>query len=213
MTRHLHRRIRTLAGWGLGLILGAMGGYWIHDYRAVTIRSSGSMTVWGLDDFVRPRSFSPVEATRAELEGLAQLYRAETRTRLLNADASPVSAAARRTEAIARLESGLRAFRDTPGEPVVVQDLLLLLKKSGDHGRWLDVYLDFVYRCPTEELIGLFASDALEVAGGAGRTAEVTAALRHVMEIPLEFPGKHRLQAPVATVSLPVSREVEPSLL
>ncbi|MBN8247644.1 MAG: hypothetical protein J0L84_09395 [Verrucomicrobia bacterium] len=213
MKHAVSRRLRTVAGWVLALVVGGMAGYWVRDYRTLTAKASGSMTAWGLDDFVRPRSFSPVEASRAELEGLAQLYRAEARTRLLKAEAGVLPAMARRSETIADLERGWEAFRDTSGEAVLVQDLLLLLKKSGDHSRWLGVYLDVAYRRPTEELIGLFADDALEIAGASGRLPEVTAALRHVLEIPIEFPGKRRLEAPVATVSHSDSREVAPHLL
>lgn len=207
------RRIRTVAGWLLAIILGGMAGYWIRDYRAMTAKTSGSMAAWGLDDFVRPRSFSSVEAMRAELEGLAQLYRTEARTRLLQSESKPLAAALRRSEAIAELERGWTAFRDTSGEAYVVQDLLLLLKKSGASRRWLEVYLDMAYRRPTEELVGLFANDALTMAATTGRLSEVTAALRHVLEIPLEFPAKHRLELPVTAASNPATRDVPPSLL
>jgi len=210
---NLNRRIRAAAGWLLAVILGAMAGYWIRDYRAMTGKSSGVVTAWGLDDFVHPRSFSPVEVTRAELEGLAQLYRAEARTRLLQAESEAIPAALRRSETIAELERGWTAFRDTPGESYVVQDLLLLLKKSGDRRRWLEVYLDVAYRRPTEDLVGLFADDALAMATAAGRLSEVTAALRHVLEIPLEFPAKRRLEVPVAAAPNTAARDASPSLL
>ncbi|MCW5559780.1 MAG: hypothetical protein KIT22_18340, partial [Verrucomicrobiae bacterium] len=90
---------------------------------------------------------------------------------------------------------------------------LLLLKKSGDCRRWLEVYLDVAYRRPTEELVGLCAHDALVMAVAAGRLSEVTAAFRHVLEIPLEFPAKHRLELPVATVSDSTNRDVAPQVL
>lgn len=213
MKHALSRRLRTVVGWILALALGGMAGHWLRDFRTLTAQASGSMTAWGLDDFVRPRSFSPVEASRAELEGLAQLYRAEARTRLLHADSGGLPAGVRRSETIEDLERGRQAFRDTPGEAVLVQDLLLLLKKSGNHDRWLGVYLDMAYRRPTEELIGLFADDALEIASAVGRLPEVTAALRHVLEIPIEFPGKRRLEAPVAAVSHTDLRATAPHLL
>ena len=190
-----------LFGGLLASLVGAMAGWWVRGYRMATTVTTVSGRTWNLEDFVHARSFSLVEVARAELAGLAQLYRSEARVRLLQGAVTPVSGDARWMEMLADLERACREFRDTPGEAPVLQDYLLLLRRTAAHDRWLDAYLDFAYRRPTEEVIGLFAHDAVDIAARVGRESEVAAVLRHVLEIPLEFPGKLQITLPLVRLN------------
>ena len=187
------RRLRRSTALLAAMAIAGFVGYRVHDYRRTAQTVSAVTAAWDLDYFVRPESFSEVEATRAELEGLAFRYRTEVRTRFLSETDSVVPAVERRSIIIRELEAALEEFRNAPGEPYIAQDLLLLLKRAGHYDRWLNVYLDLLYRRPTEEVIALFAPEAQDLGSATGRAAEVNAALRHVMEIPIPFPAKNRL--------------------
>lgn len=183
------------------MLVAGIVGYRAHDYRQNDPAVSSTDDPWDLDYFTRPESFSEIEATRSDLEGLAVRYRTEARTRFLISPNQARPVLERQTTIIAELERGLEEFKDTPGESYLAQDLLLLLKRTGDYNRWLNVYLDLLYRRPTEEVIGLFAREARELGSATGRAAEVELALKHVLEIPLDFPAKRQLQVPVAHAS------------
>lgn len=188
------RFVRRMTAFTAAMVLAGIVGYRIHDYRRETSSAMAIGGSWDLDYFTRPGSFSEVEATRADLEGLAYRYRSEIRTRFLYTPETVRPVAQRRSSVIAELEQGAKEFRDAPGESFLVQDLLLLLKQSGDYNRWLNVYLDLLYRRPTEEVLGLFAKEAQQLGSATGRTAEVESALRHLLEIPIESPAKRHLQ-------------------
>lgn len=199
-----HSRLRIVRR-SVGLLavvaLAGIAGYRIHEYRGSAQAVSGAGSAWDIDYFTRPDSFSEVEATRAEMEGLAYRYRTEVRTRFLYPTDAVIPATERRSTIIAELERALVEFRDAPGEPFIAQDLLLLLKRSGSYDRWLNVYLDLLYRRPTVDLIALFAPEASELGSATGRAEEVSSALRHVMEIPIDFPAKRQLQNPALHVT------------
>lgn len=188
------RFLRRMTGGLAALILAGSVGYRVHDYRTQLNSVSAVGSSWDLDYFTRPGSFSEVEATRADLEGLASRYRAEIRTRFLYTPDAVRPVAQRRTSVIAELEQGAKEFHNAPGESFLVQDLLLLLKQAGSYDRWLDVYLDLLYRRPTEEVIALFVHEAQELGSATGRAAEVESALRHLLEIPIDSPTKRQLQ-------------------
>jgi hypothetical protein len=195
------------------VLLAALAGYRVHDLRLTASAGSATEARWDLDYFVRPSSFSEVEATRAELEGLAYRYRTEIRTRYLGTPTPAASETRRRDSIIHDLETALSEFRNAPGEAYIAQDLLILLKRSGDYGRWLDLYLDLLYRRPTEDVISLFATEARTLAAATGRQVEVEAALRHVTEIPVEFSAKGHLQtADVHGSALPSHAPAKPTL-
>lgn len=194
MKRSSLRLARRSAGTLAAVILAALAGYRLQDLRLTARAGSATEARWDLDYFVRPSSFSEVEATRAELEGLAYRYRTELRTRYLATPNPAARDTGTRAAVIRDLETALSEFRNAPGEATIAQDLLILLKRSGDYGRWLDLYLDLLYRRPTEDVISLFATEARTLAAATGRQTEVEAALRHVMEIPVEFSAKGHLQ-------------------
>lgn len=197
----------------MAVLLAALAGYRVHDLRLTAGAGSATEARWDLDYFVRPSSFSEVEATRAELEGLAYRYRTEIRTRYLGTPTVAGSDTKLRDSIIHDLETALSEFRNAPGEAYIAQDLLILLKRSGDYGRWLDLYLDLLYRRPTEDVISLFATEARTLALATGRQEEVETALRHVTEIPVEFSAKGHLQtADVHGSALPSHPSAKPTL-
>lgn len=213
MKRPSLRQVRRSAGTLVAVLVAALAGYHLHDLRLPTRAGSATDARWDLDYFVRTSSFSEVEATRAELEGLANRYRTEIRTRYLDVPTTSASGAKTRASLIRDLETALSEFRNAPGEATIAQDLLILLKRSGDYGRWLDLYLDLLYRRPTEDVIALFASEARTLASATRRQAEVEAALRHVTEIPVEFSPKGHLQtADVHGSALPAQAPAKPIL-
>jgi len=62
------------------------------------------------------------------------------------------------------------------------------------YDRWLDVYLDALYRNPTHEMVSALAEDAVVISQAAGREKELTTGLRHVLGVPLDFLAKSRIE-------------------
>lgn len=188
----------------LALALLAAGvGFLLRDLPERLPSASADRSFRDLDLFVQPRSFSEIEVTRAELTGLALRFRTEARlTHLMRVRQEPPSAAQRRA-AIAELERGIAEFKDTPEELYLVQDLLLLLRADGQVNRWLDVYLELLYRRPTQEMLATLVPMARRLAQAAEREAEVEAAVHHVLTIPLDFPAKRLLHEYSAHAALP----------
>jgi hypothetical protein len=56
------------------------------------------------------------------------------------------------------------------------------------------VYLDILYRRPTQDLLATFLDTAQRLAQETGREAEVESGFRHLLQIPLDFPAKRLLQ-------------------
>lgn len=185
--RFVRRLIPALA---TVLAAGALGLH-LRDWTLSQTHAGNSSTLPDLDYFVRPRSFSEIETTRAELEGLALRFRTETRARHLGLTGkSP----AERQTVIAELERGIAEFKETPEEFYLVQDLLLLLRAEGQNDRWLDVYLEVLYRRPTQDLLATFLDTAQRLAQTTGRESEVQSGFQHLLQIPLDFPAKRLLQ-------------------
>lgn len=157
--------------------------------------------------FASADSFSEVDQTRTRLRALAlqYLYWVQVRDvvnvqgmrvtgRTASLPAAEVHARARR-----ELEEGLGEFRGTGEEPVLTHGLLLLLASEGDHARWVEVYLDLLYRRPTEPLVGQMAPTALVMGRACGRLNAVLEGFRQVTHVPLDFEAKHRVQAALAS--------------
>lgn len=178
---------------------GALGLH-LRDWSVAQTHAGSSSTLPDLDYFVRPRSFSEIETTRAELEGLALRFRTETRARHLGLTGKNPG---ERQTVIAELERGIAEFKETPEEFYLVQDLLLLLRAEGQNDRWLDVYLEVLYRRPTQDLLATFLDTAQRLAQATGRESEVESGFRHLLQIPLDFPAKRLLQESHAHAALP----------
>jgi len=155
-----------------------------------------------LEYFVPAQSFSEVENTKGILQALADQFlyevsdsRAQNMTRSPTTGQNGAVREARLGDTIQALEHAIQEFKGTAQEWLVVQHLLLALKKAGLDDRWLEVYLDALYRHPTHELIGRFATDAVKISRSAQREAEVINAFRHLNTIPFEFDVRRQVEA------------------
>lgn len=189
----------------LALLSAAGTGYVTRGVQQQAITRLGIKELPAAEFFSDARSFSEVENIRARLEGLAGHALAEARLRR-SGTVRPVNLATRKagqdSPALAELGRNLAEFRGTGHEFLFIHELLLLLRIEGLHDRWLELYLDTLYRNPTHELIGVFAHDAVELGRKTGREPEVREAFRHVLNIPLEFTARNRVQATSASPSI-----------
>ncbi|HOY60122.1 MAG TPA: hypothetical protein PK640_18540, partial [Verrucomicrobiota bacterium] len=154
-----------------------------------------------LHHLVCAESFSEVEHARAVLEALAERY-VETAQCLIAQEimsrsgnlAVPEPGSERSiTAAIKLLDEAIPEFRGTEVELQLLRPLLYALKQERFYDRYLDVYLDLLYRHPTHALVGVLADEAAAMSRVAGRQEELTAGLRHISGIPLDSSTKSRI--------------------
>lgn len=182
------------------LLLAAATGYLGFAARGLLppqITSSSLQEIPPFELFYVPRSFSEVEQTRARLQALGSqfLYRQYLeRLHLLQARRSrnePEPPPGRRfPQSIQALEQGLEEFRGTAEELTLTHALLTLLRQEQLADRWLEVYLDSLYRHPTADLVGQEAQHALDLARSVNREEALLEAFRHVGDIPFDFLAK-----------------------
>jgi hypothetical protein len=91
------------------------------------------------------------------------------------------------------LENAAHEFRGTGSEALITRNLLLALKRDHCPRRWVEVYLDTLYRQPLEPLVAELAREALQMARAAGRTPDLAAALRHLTLTPAPLDGRTEL--------------------
>ncbi len=159
-----------------------------------------------LEYFASAKSFSEVEPARARLQALSRRYLYAVQVRQAVAlrghrasEVGGVSAgAACVSQTVQELEEATRGFRGTGEEPVLTHGLLICLASEHRYERWIDVYLDLLYRHPTEEVVGVLANAAVTAGRATGRLEEVLDGFRHVSSIPFDFEAKHRVQAALA---------------
>jgi hypothetical protein len=108
--------------------------------------------------------------------------------------------------AIKMLDEALPEFRGTGVEFRLLQPLLFALKQERLYDRWLDVYLDALYRQPTHEMVGSLAKEAVVISQAVGRERELTTGLRYVSNIPPNFP-KSRIESSVAHANTRITGE------
>lgn len=172
--------------------------------------SSARQEVPPLDYFASSRSFSEVEQARTHLKALssrylylAQVHQSEVQQGCAASLDSGGTPTAKRFNRIAQdLEAGIREFRGTGEEAVLTKGLLNVLASEGDYARWTDVYLDFLYRCPTEETVGRLAQTAVVAGRAAGRLEDVLEGFRHISRIPFDFEARRRVQAILTGVAI-----------
>lgn len=170
-----------------------------------------------LNAYVARQSFSEIRNARAALEELGARYVMAVETwrqmdRAQSAGSGWLAPSCRERHldlAIQELEHGMEDFRGTGQEFVVARDLLRALKKSGRYDRWLEVYLDILYRHPTQPLIGVLTRDAMRAAKGAGREDVLVAGFRHLTTIPFEFETKVAVQRALAVTERPEQQPAE----
>lgn len=194
---------------GLTLLLIAMAGGAGFALRGFVSGSGGTSLLAVVprpEYFASADSFSEVDQTRTRLQALALRYLYWVQVRDVEGvqgvraagRAGDISTAEVHARARRELEEGLVEFRGTGQEPVLTHGLLLLLASQGDPVRWVEVYLDLLYRRPTETLVGQMAPTALVMGRACGRLDAVLEGLRHVAQLPLDFEAKHRVQAALA---------------
>lgn len=201
--------------------LAASAGYWAHEIRDQHAGRLLAQELPPLEAFVSDQSFSEVETAKATLQALCARYRVESqqqRLQLLQTARKAGGAAIAQSSpsyasAIPWLKRGIEEFRHTGQELVLIQDLLLVLAHEGHGNEWLDLYLDTLYRRPTADVVGQSAQTAVRFGQALHRSPEVSAALRHVALIPLEFAAKQqveRARAEILLVSSPPSAPAAP---
>jgi GNAT superfamily N-acetyltransferase len=185
--------VSAVTGW-TGYYVGAMREpSAIHMPRGATV---------GLDYLVAEKSFSEVEHARAVLEALAARYvenaqgliAQELMSRTANFGIEPSRSERPIVAAIKMLDEAIPEFRGTGVELRLLEPLLYALKQEGFYDRWLDVYLDALYRHPTDEGVMSLAEEAVAISQGVGRERELTAGLRYVSGIPADFLTESRIE-------------------
>jgi hypothetical protein len=155
-----------------------------------------------LDYLAASESFSEVENARATLEGLAARYADAAQSliaegimrRSPNFELSQTDSKRPLAAAINLLDEVIPEFQGTDMELQLLQPLLYALKQERRHDRWLDVYLDALYRHPTHRVVADLAAEAVVISQAAGREAEFTTALRHLSGIPVNSLDKSRIE-------------------
>lgn len=179
---------------------------WVGYYVGVMRESSATHMPRGatvaLDYLASAKSFSEVEHARAVLDALAARYAGkaqglivqEIMSRNPNFGIRQSSPELPMVEAIKMLDEVIPEFRGTGVELQLLQPLLYALKQERFYDRWLDVYLDALYRHPTHEMVSSLAEEAVGISQAVGRERELTTGIRYVSGIPLDFPTKSRIE-------------------
>ena len=177
-------------------------GYYLGVMREASATHMPRNATVPLDDLVSAKSFSEVEHARAVLDALAMRYVEQAQglitRQIMSRNASfgiRLSSAERpMVAAIKMLDEVIPEFRGTGVELQLLQPLLYALKQERFYDRWLDVYLDALYRHPTHEMVSSLTEDAVVISQAVGRERELTSGLRYVSGIPLDFPTKSRIE-------------------
>lgn len=157
--------------------------------------------------FVSSQSFSEVEEAKTLLQALAERVIQEMRDRtsvgrsrwnISDPGRDPLEE--REFLRVASdLQQSIAEFKGTAHELALVREYLWLLSWKNQPERFLEVYLSTLYPHPTDDLVGLFADKALRAGRLLGREPEVLKAFDYVNSIPLEFAGKGRILAALAS--------------
>ena len=194
-------KIRQIIHLALFSLMAGCGGYYVRMLCAEPTRYVSTKDWASLDYFFSAQSFSEIETARALLDALAARYLVGVDTqRALGIQAVRTGTGGppqqlNLAETIRLLEEGIESFKGTEQEFHLTERLLLALEKEGSSNRWLDVYLDALYRHPTAGLVGEYARAAVSTGQATGRLEQVRKAFRHVCETPFDFAGKRDVQA------------------
>jgi len=192
--------VSAVTGW-VGYYVGVM-----REPRAIHM-PSGAMVP--LDYLASAKSFSEVEHARAVLDALAVRYVDNAQALMVREIMSRNSSFGIRQSnserpmvtAIKMLDEAIPEFRGTGVELRLLQPLLYALKQERFYDRWLDVYLDALYRHPTDEMVSALAEEAVIISQAVGRERELTTGLRYVSGIPLNFRTNSRIERSLVRVS------------
>ncbi len=185
-------------------VLAGEGGYWLRVWRERATGSPTRVHVPRLDEVIDVPSFSEAENARAALRASAVCFAGEVMARhhilpIDRARAGPGSRTAGAPDlvgAIRELEHGREQFQGAEwGESFLAERTLELLGAAEMHDRWLDLYLQTVYRHPGEDLVAHKAFRALRVARQIGRETELLQAWRLVASTPFDSRAKAAIRA------------------
>ncbi len=96
--------------------------------------------------------------------------------------------------AIHLLDEAMPEFHGTGVELQLLPPLLYALKQERRYDRWLDVYLDALYRHPTASMVGDLTEEAVVISQTVSREDELSNALRHLNDIPQNSLNKSRIE-------------------
>jgi len=185
--------VSAMTGW-TGYYLGAM-----RETSAIQLPLGATVSA---DYLASARSFSEVEQARAVVAGLGARYvenaqaliAQEFMSRNPNFDRKAPSSGQSMLAAIKLLDEAIPQFKGTEVEMQLRQTLLFALRHQEQYDRWLDVYLDALYRHPTHELVSAHAVEAARISERMGRDREFAAALRYLDGLPPDFPAASRIE-------------------
>ena len=189
-------------------------GYCLGLVREVSATHLPKGATVPLDYLISSKSFSEVENARAVLDALALRYVENAQVLITEEMRRNPRLGIRLTSterpmvvAIKMLDEALPEFRGTGVELRLLQPLLFALKRERLYDRWLDVYLDALYRQPTHEMVSSLAEEAVVISHVVGRESELTTGLRYVSGIPLNFPAKFRIEHSLVRANARITSE------
>jgi hypothetical protein len=166
--------------------------------RPVSQLSTDSLVT--LEYLVSEESFSEIERAGAVLDSLAIRY-AQQAQQMMIQDFLRRKAVAWEPQqnhsvgkAILLLEEALAEFRGTRQELTLLPPLLYALKHERLYDRWLDCYLDVLYRHPTADRVLELTDDAIRIGNAVDREGEVAAAMQWMLRIPMNGQPKTRTE-------------------
>jgi hypothetical protein len=184
-------------------------GYYIGVMREPSATHLPKGATVALDYLVSAKSFSEVEHARAVLDALAARYvenvqgliTGQIMSRNPSLGIHKSSSERPMVAAIKMLDEVIPEFRGTGVELQLLKPLLYALKQEKLYDRWLDVYLDALYRHPTDEMVSSLAEEGVVISQAVGREGELTNGLRYVSGIPLNFFAKSQIEHSLIRVS------------
>lgn len=195
-------KLKSVALLFLASALTGSVGYYAGVMRETSATHLPRGAAVALDFLVSAKSFSEVEHARAVLDALAARYvenaqgliAQELMSRTANFGIEPSRSRRPIVAAIKMLDEAIPEFRGTGVELRLLEPLLYALKQEGFYDRWLDVYLDALYRHPTHEMLSSLADEAVVISQAVGRERELTTGLRYVSGIPADFLTESRIE-------------------
>jgi len=177
-------------------------GYCVRVMRETTATHLPRGATVSLDYLASAKSFSEVEHARAALDALAAQYveqaqvliAQEFMSRNPNFGIRQSSPERPMIAAIEMLDEVIPEFKGTGVELQLLQPLLYALKQEGLYDRWLDVFLDALYRHPTDEKVSSLAEEAVVISQAVARERELTIGLRYLSGIPRNFLAESRIK-------------------
>lgn len=177
-------------------------GYWLRAQKTDGSLVLSTKDVAQAADLAPPDSFSRVKNTKNALQGLSLRLAAGVVDAVWVYDRLPKSSASEKKRAgrvleraIGAGEEALREFEGTAQQPVAAQGLLLALRRAGRFDRWTEVYLEMLFKHPTDPVVSRLAKQALEIGKLAGQEQRVLEALTYLNVSPAPYPGKPAIQA------------------